>query len=133
MWPLLFGIQAADRAWLEPGRQAEASAQKEKREAEILARDAALRADYEQTVGANLLRGESNSMAVTLRDSVSLAGSRIEWLTGVWDRIHRETGCDIGSTVYLEALPKFPWGQREPEAYVVTLTNCPPNQVRSGQ
>lgn len=92
-----------------------------------------LRRDFEETAGANFLRGESNSIVVTLRESSSLAPSRIDYLTGVWDRIHRETGCDIGSTTRLEAIPGFLWSQKEQEAYAVTVTNCPPIRVQLTQ
>lgn len=101
--------------------------------AKAQAKQDAIRRDFEETAGANLLRGESNSMAVTLRKSSSLAGSRTDFLLGVWDRIHRETGCDIGSTTHFEVKPRFLWTEKEPESYAVTVINCPPTTVKSAQ
>lgn len=123
------GIITADNEWLAPDRKARNQAYSERLEAEKIAKEA----DFKQTAGANFLRGKSNSMAVTLRDSASLAPSRVDFLNGVWDRIHRETGCEIGSTAYLAAIPGFLWGQKEPETYALTLENCPPAKVNSVQ
>lgn len=126
---LVYGILGVYGPWIAEQNAIEAAKTAEAKQAVA----DALRRDFEETSGANLIKGESNSMAVTLRESASLAGSRIELLTGVWDRIHRETGCDIGSTTYLEPVPAFPWGQKEPGTYTVTLANCPPNRVQSSQ
>lgn len=133
----LGGMSYGYSAWIEFNRPYE-EAKKARIEAEKLARETARKADFEQTAGANLLRGESNSVVVTLRESASLAGSRIDWLNGVWNRIHSETGCDIGSTTYLEPISAsgWIWGERkssEPETYAIALTNCPPASVQSSQ
>ena len=122
----LFGVS-------EPWRRQQEAEYNARQAAVKQAQADALRRDFKETAGANFLRGESNSMAITLRESSSLASSRTEYLLGVWDRIYRETGCDIGSTTYLEVKPGFLWGQKEPESYAIALTNCPPNRVQLTQ
>ena len=131
--PSLFIVshQIIDAHLFGPQRKAEAVASAQAQDATRQAAEAAVKKDFEETAGANMLRaGDGTSYIVTLRGSASLAASREEWLSGVLGRVRTASGCNILAVSYLPGdTPSGFFGNssvapRRNEAYVIT-TNCP--------
>jgi len=124
------GFIIVDNTFFEPTRRVEAAARAEQRtreqqarDAQILAQQEAVKADYEQTDGVNLDRPAAQTYLFTLRESANIASSREEVIGRVIARISRETGCPSVIVSYLPADSNQ--GPEKHEAYSA-VTICGP-------
>lgn len=94
-------------------------------EAVVQGRQAALKADFEQTDGVDRTQTADKSWLLTMtRPSLTLGGTPPEILGRVTRRIVDETGCQ--SFVISEAyVDRSSWFSQKPTVYSVAATDCP--------